>query len=588
MKYFSQKLTLAALWLLGASIQAATYDVGPGHAKTQLRDVSWENLLPGDVVNIHCKPGGYHEIILLSQSGTADQHIVVRGIADPVTGELPILDGQDAIMDPNIHLFTPILRDAPGLIMMARSQKEPFGYSPSYIDIESLEIRNAHTPYQYTDDAGVVHAWGEFVSGINIEHSHYTAIRHCNIHSNGLGIFANSKYGELGNSTKDILIEHNWIHNNGNIGSSSTHNLYIESVGAIYQYNVIGPALPGSYATNIKDRSSGTVVRCNTFVNSGGNYMIMFDDAGTDLQPSQPNYTQSFVYGNTFFSTNGGSNAIVLYGGDQPSYDFYRHGTLFFYQNTVINQSVYSAYNKVAIFEVPGSVVTLGAPMTEVIDARNNIFASLPVTPGGTPADLVLLSTDVPGTLNLGVNWVSPGTQLSSSPATVTGAENLIYGNLTGENNPDFLNASMRDFRLLAGARSVDAAGPLAAAVASNTFGVDFSPTEEIGPPLSSHPRVVLGAAADLGAYESDGAVAAVGAGAAALPSTASVMAPPTSNVSAAGGGGSGGGAAGARAMASARSLRTSRSAGVSVAAAERSSTAAAGWLSLSRAAPRL
>ena len=61
------------------------HDVGPGHAKTNLRDVSWKTLQPGDIVNIHYKTGGYHEKIQVCASGTAAQHIVIRGIPDPAT-----------------------------------------------------------------------------------------------------------------------------------------------------------------------------------------------------------------------------------------------------------------------------------------------------------------------------------------------------------------------------------------------------------------------------------------------------------------------------------------------------------------------
>jgi Domain of unknown function (DUF4394)/Calx-beta domain len=509
---FMKKLLLAALVLASALAARATiYDVGPGFAKTRLRDVVWDQLQPGDVVNIHPTPGDYHEIILLSQSGTAAQRIVVRGIPD-AQGKLPVIDGAGAIMDPNIHLYYNSIKGL-GVILVSLNNHTAYGISPSYIDIESLEVRNGHTPYTYTDGA-VTNSFSAFVAGIYIEHSHHMAIRGCDLHHNGLGIFANSKYGGLGTSTQDILVEHNWLHENGNIGSFREHGSYIESVGATYQYNVVGPQLPGANATGIKDRSSGAVVRYNTFINVGGNYMMMFVDPAYPLQYSRPDYRETFVYGNTFYNTANGASSLILYGGDQPVYSHYRQGTLHFYDNTVVMIGDAQPFRSLNVFDLPLKVITGGAPTNEKLDLRNNVFASLPLTPGSAPLKAYLMNTDVVGTLNLGTNWVSPGTQLSTStPANITGATNLIYGDAVGANQPGFLNSSMLDFRLAASARSVDAAGPLAPAVTANTLGLDLTPYEEIGPVLASHPRAVLGAAADLGAFESDGSVATPGAG---------------------------------------------------------------------------
>lgn len=512
-----ERFLFSVLALLPLVASATIYDVGPAYVKTKLHDVVWDQLQPGDVVNIHYKAGGYHEIFLLSQSGTAAQRIVVRGIPDPVTGALPIIDGNNAVVDPNINLRYQSIKGL-GLICISLNNHTPYGISPSYIDIESLEVRNAHTPYTYTD-GGVVYPWTQFVAGIYIEHSHFMAIRGCNLNNNGLGLFANSKYGTLGTSTQNILVEHNWVHDNGNPGSFREHGVYIESQGAVYQYNVIGPQIGGTNATGIKDRSSGTVVRYNTFINGGGNYMLMLIDPYYPLQYARPDYRESFVYGNTFYNTANNASSLILYGGDQGTYSHYRQGTLYFYNNTVVSISDNLSYRFTAVFDLPLAVTTGGAPTNEKLDLRNNIFASLPLTPGGTGGQLYLMNTNVPGTMNLGTNWVSPGTLLyNSPPASITGAANLLYGDAVGANNPGFLNTHMLDYRLAASARSVDAvlgtAGALSPIVTNNTLGGDFSPVEEIGPFASSHARVTLGAAPDLGAYESDGSTATPAAGA--------------------------------------------------------------------------
>lgn len=500
------------LCILVVKAHATTYDVGPSFAKTHLRDVVWDQLQPGDIVNIHTTPVGYHEAIAISQSGTAAQRIVVRGIPD-AQGNLPVIDAAGAVVDPNIHLLYPNSIIGLGPVIVSLNDHTAFGISPSYIDIESLEVRNAHMGNTYTYN-GNTFTYSKFTSGIYIEHSHFMTIRGCNLHHNGLGIFANSKYGGLGTSTQNILIEHNWIHENGNVGSSSEHGIYVESVGAVYQYNTIGPQLAGAYASGIKDRSSGCVLRYNTFINGGGGYLLMLIDPAYPLQYARPDYKQSFVYGNTLYNTTNFAGALIAYGGDQPFYNRYRQGTLYFYNNTVVSIGDSTPFNHVAVFDPPTLALSGGAPITEVLDLRNNIFASLPLTSGGTGTKMYLMQTDAVGTLNLGVNWVSPSTLLSTSPATVTGAANLIYGDAVGANNPGFLNTHMLDYRLATGARSIDLAGPQSPVVTSNTLFGDFTPTQEIGPALAGHARVTLGAAADLGAFESDGSIATAGAGA--------------------------------------------------------------------------
>src|SRR5205809_264274 len=98
--------TLGCLFLpLAAALSshAAIYDVGLAAGQLpHLSDVPWGNLHPGDTVNINGKPGGYHEIIQISASGTAAQPILIRGIADPVTHTLPVIDGDGAVMDPHV------------------------------------------------------------------------------------------------------------------------------------------------------------------------------------------------------------------------------------------------------------------------------------------------------------------------------------------------------------------------------------------------------------------------------------------------------------------------------------------------------
>ena len=143
---------------------AAVYDVGPGKALTSLFGVPWKSLKPGDVVNIYPKPGGYKEKIQISESGTAGQHIVIRGIPDPLTGALPVLEANGAVEDPSTDWRSPVLSDFGMITVSPRKAGYVYGSTHvSFVDIESLEIRNCiyttDKSITYTDQFGQVRGY---------------------------------------------------------------------------------------------------------------------------------------------------------------------------------------------------------------------------------------------------------------------------------------------------------------------------------------------------------------------------------------------------------------------------------------------
>ena len=179
----SQRLLYHLLFLLSAiSASATTYDIGPGFPLSNLRDVPWAALNPGDIVNVHTKPGGYHEMIQISRSGTAAQHIVIHGVPDPVTGALPILDGNGAVEDPMTDWRNPVFGVLGVLVVSPRATGYSYGnFHISYLDIENLDIRNALYGGSLVDKGGVARLWDGFACGIYIEWAHDLAVRGCEI-----------------------------------------------------------------------------------------------------------------------------------------------------------------------------------------------------------------------------------------------------------------------------------------------------------------------------------------------------------------------------------------------------------------------
>lgn len=525
-------LLCALSWLVVPQAQATTYDVGPAYARTRLRDVPWNQLNPGDIVNIHTTPGGYHEIIQVSRTGTAAQHIVIHGVPDPVTGALPVLDGKDAIEDPNVDwrasLFSQI-----GIIVVS-PQATPYStgglygiFHISFIDIENLDIRNAlytsDNSITLTDQHGVVKPWDDFACGIYIEWAHDLAIRGCEISYCCNGIFANSKNGSAMTSQR-LLIEHNYFHDNSlplttdpadasKIISNGyhEHHCYVEAAGVTYQYNHFGPLRPNCHGVAIKDRSSGQVIRYNEFdMLEESNVFALLDPQGGGVIESLPDYKDSYIYGNLITIESFSSPMSMVWWGaynSGTSYPTQKRGVLHFYNNTIVNHK-----DRLVLFFLPTTNYTGGAMVNETVDCRNNVFFSDSSVQSSIYTAMTFSTSGVTnggGNITLGPNWISPGWQKENPghayEGLLLGTNNLLVGDAQGANNPRFVNTATRDYHVLTGSNILDAATALGAS--------DPPVLEEYLAPQSSIARNIIGGAFDLGGVESTGTPPAPPAG---------------------------------------------------------------------------
>ena len=154
------------LWTIHGAC-AATYEVGPSLTYTNLGQVPWTALAAGDTVNIHFKPGGYHEVILLSNSGTSNAPITINGIPDPQTGALPLLDGSNAVT----AVSTPwrsLTYNTEGVIVISRAAGTAFGYIPSWIVIQNLHVQNADPGHSVQQSNGTTNAFDTSAAGISM------------------------------------------------------------------------------------------------------------------------------------------------------------------------------------------------------------------------------------------------------------------------------------------------------------------------------------------------------------------------------------------------------------------------------------
>lgn len=501
---------------LGASL-AATYEVGPGQARTKLSDVPWRTLKPGDVVNIHYQPNGYHEIIHISQSGTQAKPILIKGIPDPTTGALPTIDGNGAIMDPHVDFRSTVFENFGVFVVSAAKKNYNYGVTfPSWITIESLDIRNAlykkDGSISFTDVHGKNRIFDTFACGIYIEFAQHLTIRGCEISFNGNGIFANSK-NQANQSSKDLLIEGNYIHDNGqpNIPGLSNgyheHNCYIEADGVVYQYNRFGPLRKGCHGTMIKDRSAGTIIRYNEAISTecSNIFAILDPQGGADYLEFKPYYPDAYVYGNviTMKATPNTQSSIVWFGAYNGAsyYPTEHRGTLYFYNNTIVNHQ-----SNCSIFELTDLGYVPSPDIYERVDCRNNIiYTDTAVNANAYGATRVVI-TGANGHVDMFNNWLSPKTTKlwlgHEGGSVVNGWANQTFGDAGGVNDPHFVDMATRNYRLTTASKSVDMAGALAPSALSGGYDI----TEQYASPMSHRARPVLGASSDLGAYEGNSA----------------------------------------------------------------------------------
>ncbi len=395
-----------------AAGEGKTFEVGDGKEFATPAAVPWLTLLPCDIVNINYRATPYNNIIYLASRGRHNKWITIQGVAGP-NGEMPILDGTNAVMPKNTG--APSAVDTAGMIVIMTPSNSVVtrssNYKPGYLHITGLKIRNARPPQKVTNMAGSTGAWGNFSSGIAMYGAEKVAITKCDIGDNGLGVFANSTGGEW-LQTRNLLIARNHFHGNGNVGSFSEHNSYTEGIGTIYEYNYFAPPVNGSNGDNIKERSAGVIFRYN-YIEGGADLIAMRDpESNVDHESAQVDthgeklVANAFVYSNILI-TRQYLQAIVGHGdGGMGTNKQPREGNLFFYNNRVAsfvnNESFWRNNNYFELQPVP-LIDLLNTRAQTTVVARNNLLYAAPATAGATAAPIGLFYYQ--GRADFQANW---------------------------------------------------------------------------------------------------------------------------------------------------------------------------------------
>jgi hypothetical protein len=418
MRPFILSLVIIAI-SFSSPAESADYHVGPGQAHTAVGDVPWESLAAGDTVFIHARSSPYHEKWVINRVGTASAPVTVRGVAD-ASGALPLIIGEGATTRSQLNYWN----EERGILKIGGSNSPDDG-TPAYIVVENLHFQRARGAFTGRYGAST---YADNAAAIYVEKGDHITIRNCEMEDCGNGLF-------IAAATTDALIEGNYIHGNGNVGSIYEHNAYTEARHILYQFNRFGPLCDGCLGNNLKDRSSGTVIRYN-WIESGNRQLDLVDAEDSDDLVNDPAYLQTFVYGNILIEPDGAGNSqIAHFGGDSGNTDIYR-GTLYFWNNTIISTRT----DNTTLLRLSSSGQTAYV--------LNNIVY---VTASGDR--LALSNSD--GALFYGWNLFKPG--FVDSHSGLEGTVTVLVGNVVAA-SPGFVDEAGQNFHLIAGSAGRDAA----------------------------------------------------------------------------------------------------------------------------------
>jgi hypothetical protein len=467
------------------------YPVGPGAGQlASLDQVPWEGLMAGDTVRIFHKEAPYRGKMLLTGNGTPQAPIRVCGVRGS-NGERPVVDGSGATTRPGLDYGSSsnaAIQQARAVVMIKNAGE--CTHYPTNIQVDGLVIRGAHPGYRFRDTAGATRQYEEFGACIWIDRGHDILIADNEVTDCTNGLFSKSTDDGPFAVTRNVRLVGNYIHGNGVADSDRLHNSYIQSVGAIYEFNFYGPLRANAGGSAIKDRSVGTVVRFNRIEEGARSIDLVEAEDYPETALANPAYRTTYVYGNQVVK-NGDTGSFFHYGGDhhgsKPGGDWgeplFRKGTLYFYHNTVRITGT-GEWSK--LFQL--------STTEEKAEVWNNVFYFEP----GIPFPSMRQSSEVGeawtsgGILNLGRNWINSNWMDSDDDHPVPGQLNGKANLITGTASPIDLGT----LAPLAGSPIVDAASELSGAVAQHP--VDYQLDGNFVP----QPRAVTGSAAELGAKE--------------------------------------------------------------------------------------
>jgi hypothetical protein len=461
-----------------------TLNVGPGQTYSELTQVPWLSLTAGDVVNVYYRSTPYRTKFGLRARGTQSQPVVINGVTDSSCNR-PEISGDGAVTaaDAVATKFWSSIQEL-GMIQIHRGPSDSDDtYKPEHITIQNLKLTGTHRSNSFTGVDGARHSYDPFASAIYALRVAHLTVENCEITGNNMGIFTNSRGNNPIDFSSYVIVRRNKIHLNGS-GRSTEHNMYLQAYRTLVEGNYIG-AVAGGEGSSLKDRSSGTVVRYNHIV-SGARAIDLVEAEETSAVSSDPLYDTAWVYGNLIVndvSLPSYSGRMIHWGFDN-SPERTRRGTLYFYNNTLINKSRQSQVYYTQVFHMNPEI-----PSSASIEARSNIFANY----GDTEFQFLAEAgrVNMRGTNFMPTGWTrgqpgSPGTLDQTGASPVTGSDPALDSS----------------FVPLASSLAVNRGASIANIGSTSAATGNLQPTFQYSAVAGWVPRKVVGSSMDLGAFE--------------------------------------------------------------------------------------
>lgn len=349
------------------ALTGSVYDVGPSQAYKTIQSVPWPSLTPGSTVRIHNEdtaggnPTTYHEYFQVTTHAARTQPVRVCGVPDS-RGNLPVIDASNSTGRSDVSTSS-VVYSAIGIGSTGWAGLYTGTWTgPQYLIVEGLKVQNAKPAFTYTTPLGATGtAWVHGAACVRLWISLDTVVRGIEANNCSNGLFsdfnANNGYFAVANT----LYEGNHVHGNGESGSYSYHQLYIQGWNEVAQFNVIDQYQSGAEGSNFKGRGFPEIVRYNHFGDGAARQLDLVDnqDAGpyttfegnlgggpssyraiypkdaytADLLAAavEAHHTD-YVYGNTFVNTT--AAVPIHYSTDHGMLENDRIGTLWFYNNS--------------------------------------------------------------------------------------------------------------------------------------------------------------------------------------------------------------------------------------------------------------
>jgi len=349
------------------ALTGVTYDVGPSQSYKTIQSVPWSTLTAGSTVRIHnedttgASPTTYHEYFQVTTQASRTQPVRVCGVPDS-RGNLPVIDASNSTGSSTVNGYSAgyaaVGIGTPGWAGVYTGNWT----GPQDLIVEGLRIQNAKESYTYTPPGGgAATPWVGGAGCVRLFRSRDVVVRGIDADNCGDGFFSDFNASEGYAAVSNTLYEGSHLHNNGNAGSYTEHQLYIQGWNEVVQFNVIDQYQSGAEGSNLKARGFPDIIRYNHFGDGATRQLDMVDnqDAGayttfegylgggsnstralypTDaytadlLAAAVEAHHADYVYGNTFVNSSAG--VPIHYSTDHGSLENDRIGTLWFYNNS--------------------------------------------------------------------------------------------------------------------------------------------------------------------------------------------------------------------------------------------------------------